>query len=143
MNFRRTGREQKRVRANVDLTPLIDVVFQLLIFFMLSATFVVQSRIEVNVPEAESTAALEPRSLAVTLTYDEAGGQVFLGPDEVANMDDLARQLENKLAAEPGLAVVIRADGRVETQKLVHVLDIASRLGLEKPPGIAVRPSED
>lgn len=143
MNFRRPDRQHKRVRANVDLTPLIDVVFQLLIFFMLSATFVVQSRIEVNVPEAESTAKLEPRSVAVTLTHDEAGGRVFLGPDEVADMEELGRRLETRLKQEPDLAVVIRADGHVETQRLINVLDIASRLGLDAPPGIAVRPPSE
>ena len=76
MKFRQ--KEKRKVRANVDLTPLIDVVFQLLIFFMLSATFVVQSSIQIEMPEAEGTTTLEQKDISITLTYGEGG------PDSLA-----------------------------------------------------------
>ncbi len=67
MKFRRD--RKRRINPNLDMTPLIDVVFQLLIFFMLSATFVVQSSIQIEMPEAEGAAQLDQKDLSVTLAY--------------------------------------------------------------------------
>ena len=59
MRFRKQERDRRRILAEVDLTPLIDVVFQLLIFFMLTATFVVQSSIQIEVPEADTESVMD------------------------------------------------------------------------------------
>lgn len=71
MKFR--NEKKRKVTPNVDLTPLIDVVFQLLIFFMLSATFVVQSSIEVSIPTAEGATQLEHKDLSITLAQGPGG----------------------------------------------------------------------
>lgn len=145
MKFRRSEREKHRVRANVDLTPLIDVVFQLLIFFMLTATFVVQSSIPIDMPEADGESELEPKSLSITLAPGkdgvEGGGKIFINSEEVRSFRDLTIQLEQELEMNPGIMVILRPDASVETRRLVRVLGIASRIvGDEQRIGIAVEP---
>ncbi len=147
MRFRKQERDRRRIRAEVDLTPLIDVVFQLLIFFMLTATFVVQSSIQIQVPEANTESVMEQKNISVTLTYGkdgpDGGGKVFLDNDEVRDFDDLATRLSVAAEDNPTAMVVIRSDARVDVQRLVRVLDIVSGLGLEDRIGIAVQSATD
>ena len=67
MKFKRDNR--RKVLASLDMTPLIDVVFQLLIFFMVSSTFVVQSSVPIELPEAEGADQLESKEMSITLVY--------------------------------------------------------------------------
>ncbi|MEA3365894.1 MAG: biopolymer transporter ExbD, partial [Candidatus Hydrogenedentes bacterium] len=69
----REGDGKKKVKAQLDLTPLVDVVFQLILFFMLSSTFVVQSTVNIEVPEAPGATTLEKKDLTITLAYGEGG----------------------------------------------------------------------
>ena len=125
------------------MTPLIDVVFQLLIFFMLSATFVVQSSIQIEMPEAEGSAVLEKKDLSITLQYGTDGpnnmGRVFLNDDEMFTMEQLSQRLREEAGADPEVMVLIRPDARIETRRLVQVLGIATSAGIEKY-GIAAEP---
>ena len=88
--------ERRKVRATVELTPLIDVVFQLLIFFMLSSTFVVQRSIQIEVPEAEGAVALEQKDLSITIAYGDGGpdngGPVYV--NEVVDVIDKVRDVD-------------------------------------------------
>lgn len=144
MKFRQS--EKRKVRANVDLTPLIDVVFQLLIFFMLSATFVVQSSIQIEMPEAEGTTTLEQKDISITLTYDEGGpdgkGSVFIDNVEVASMRELSLKLSEEKSKRPDIMVLIRSDAQVDTGRLVEVLGVASSVGIERY-GIAAQQPQD
>ena len=72
MQFRDKSKSH-RVTSTLDLTPLIDVVFQLLIFFMLTSTFVVQSSIQIEMPEAKGTSILEQKDISITLAHGEGG----------------------------------------------------------------------
>ena len=67
MKFKRN--DKRKVRAAVELTPLIDVVFLLLIFFMLSSTFVVQTSIPIEIPESVGAEQFEQKDLSITLAY--------------------------------------------------------------------------
>ena len=73
MNFKDPAKDKHRIRASLDITPLVDVVFNLIIFFMLSSTFVVQSSIQIQTPEAEGTRQLEAKDISVTLQFGEGG----------------------------------------------------------------------
>lgn len=132
MRFRQNNRPKPT--ANPDLTPLIDVVFQLLIFFMLSATFVVQSSVQIQMPEAEGAAELEQKDLSVTLAYGEGGpenrGRVYVDNIEVATMEELSRILAEKVREQPDIMVLVRSDARTDTGRLVEVLGIANSVGV-------------
>lgn len=144
MKFRKAS-EKRKVRANVELTPLIDVVFQLLIFFMLSSTFVVQSSIQIEMPQAEGAVALEKKDISITLAYGDDGpdgkGKVYIDNVEVASMRELSRKLADKKSAQPDIMVLIRTDARVDTGRLVEVLGVASSVGIERY-GIAAQPPQ-
>ena len=138
MTFKRPRRAGHA--AVVELTPLIDVVFLLLIFFMASTTFLRESQIAIELPQA----ARAPASSAahVEVRVDAAGRYAINGrllPDGELKtlLDALAAQ------ATGGQAVVVAADARTPHQAVVRVLDAAGRSGLTNvriatvpPPGI-------
>lgn len=145
MKFR--DQTKRRISPIPDLTPLIDVVFQLLMFFMLSATFVVQSSIQIEMPTAEGASRLEQKDLAITLAYGEGGpdgkGKVYVDTLEVLSMEELSNILSEKLAENPDIMVLVRTDSRTETGRLVEVIGIASSLGISKFGIGAQLPEED
>jgi biopolymer transport protein ExbD len=146
MQFRANDRDRRKVKATVDLTPLIDVVFLLIIFFMLSATFVVQSSIPVEIPEADGSSKWEEKDLTITLMQGKdgpgGGGKIFVGNDEMTSMAQLSERLADELAAHPKLMVLIRPDARIEAGRLVRVMGIASSVGIENY-GLAARPPDE
>ncbi len=141
MKFRRS--DKRKVRASTDMTPLIDVVFQLLIFFMLSATFVVQTSIPIQISEAEGTGTYEQKDVSVTLTYDAAApggrGGIFVEDQQLAGISELSQLLVAARSENPEVMVLIRPDARIETAQLVEVLGIATSVGI-KNLGIAAQP---
>ena len=145
MKFRR--KEAKRVKAQVDLTPLIDVVFQLLIFFMLSATFVVQSSLPIDMPEAEGTVQLESKDLTITLRYGEGGpdgqGQVFVNKEEITDWKRFSSLLAEEVAKRPDLIVLWRSDGRIPVSRMIKVWGIATDVGIERFRVAAQPPPEE
>ncbi len=137
----------RKVRATVELTPLIDVVFQLLIFFMLSSTFVVQSSVPIELPEAEGAMQLERKELTITLMHGqggpEEGGEVYIDDVPIINWTQLTRALVDLREREPDALVLIRPDARVPTARLVKVLGFANSVGIKHYGIAATAPMED
>ena len=144
MKFRKNKRN--RISPHVDLTPLIDVVFQLLIFFMLSSTFIVQSSIQIEMPEARGAITLEQKDLAVTLAYGTDGpdgkGRIFVDNVEVPTIEELTQILGEKVSERPDLMLLVRTDTRTDTGRLIEVVGIASSVGIVKF-GLASQPEEE
>jgi biopolymer transport protein ExbD len=144
MKFRRT--EKRKVRAAIDLTSLVDVVFLLVLFFMLSSTFVVQNSIPVELPKAEGSTQFEARDVSVTLGAPPGGrdglGAIYVDNREVADMEALRQALAEQRAKDPEIMVLIRADAGVPTGRTVEVLGVAYAAGIQKSL-IAARPPED
>ena len=144
MKFRND--KKRKINPHVDLTPLIDVVFQLLIFFMLSSTFVVQSTIQIEMPEAEGAAQLEQKDLSVTLACGTGGpegkGKIYVNSKEVPSMEELTRILTERVSERPGLMLLVRTDARTDTGRLLEVLGIASSVGIQKF-GLGAQPPDD
>lgn len=113
----------------VNLTSLIDVVFLLLIFFMVSTSFTKESELKVNLPEAltEVQASLDT-SLEIVVTVD---GKYFVNQKELINSDPstLRDALEAEVGDNRNMPVTIRADGKATHQSVVNVMDVAGRLG--------------
>ncbi len=143
MKFRK--RHVQRRAPNVDLTPMIDVVFQLLLFFMLSSTFVVQTSIQIEMPEAKGATQLEDKDLSITLAYGTDGpdgkGKIYVNDDEIQTIDALTQRLSDEARRNPDVQLLVRPDARTDTGRLVEVLGIATSVGIEKY-GISAQPPE-
>jgi len=126
MNLRR----QVRPTPDINLTPLIDVVFLLLIFFMVSTTFQKETRIKVQLPEATTEATAEQVPEVLDITVDRAGS-FYVNQQEVVNteLETLKRAIEEAAKGEKDLPVIISADARTPHQAVIKVLDAASSLG--------------
>lgn len=117
-----------RALGALSLTPLIDVVFLLLIFFMVTTTFATQpAGIQVDLPRSSSTDVIpEGEDVALVLTAD--GGVQVDG--EAVDLATLRQRLTAAAAADPSTLVVIRADESLTHGRVVAVLDLVRDLGL-------------
>jgi biopolymer transport protein ExbD len=123
--------------------PLIDVVFLLLIFFMVSTTFKDDARIQVQLPEAQGEEAPEEEPSVLEVTIDQEG--VFY-VNERQVVDRKIETLKKALAGAAGdnreLPVIIKADAKTPHQAVMSVMDAASQLGLLRFSFAATRPDE-
>ena len=133
MRFNREGGEEE---VSIQLTSLIDVVFLLMIFFMVTSSFAVFSkRLDVELPEARA-ATTEQKQLKYTIEMD-ARGEIALN-SEVMTLDALDRKLHTDAAAGMVKGAVVRADRRLPHGDVVRVLGIVRDSGIREV-GIAVR----
>lgn len=126
---------------NVNLTPLIDVVFLLLIFFMVSTTFTRETQLEVDLPQADNSAQVDQqRPLEVVITAD---GEFSVNGEGLVNSQ--ARTLRLALTKVSGenydQPLTISADARTPHQAVVTAMDVAGGLGFTKL-SITTRESE-
>lgn len=126
MNLQPGGEDE----PEVNLTPLIDVVFLLLIFFMVSTTFEHQSRIQIELPEATaSPEETEEESIEIVI---DAQGRYFIGEEQVVNTElKTLKSALSKVVGDRGtVPVTIRADASTPHQAVITALDATSQLGL-------------
>ena len=117
----------------VNLTSLIDVVFLLLIFFMVSTSFVKQSQISIRLPEAESASILEeiPGQLDIMIT--EQGTYLVNGRELINSRPETIRNALQKLSGgNTDLPLTISADANARHQHVVTAMDVAGKLGFVK-----------
>jgi len=120
-------RERKRKRPLINITSLIDVMFLLLVFFMVSTTFAEHPAIKLELPSA-STA--EPSRLeSLTLTIDKKG-RMFLN-DEAVNDGEL-RSLLAAAAGKPDATLVLKADKGVPYGFVIRAMDISRQSGVRR-----------
>ena len=114
----------------VNLTPLIDVVFLLLIFFMVSTTFEHQSRIQIELPEATAEAS-KPDDESLEIIID-ARGRYFIGDKQVINTElkTLKGAIRKAVGDRDAIPVIIRADASTPHQSVIRALDATAQLGL-------------
>lgn len=126
MNFRRPRPDE----AGINLTPLIDVVFLLLIFFMVSTTFDRHADIQLQLPAADRDPVISERAWIDILI--DATGQYYVDGQELVNRrpETLQRAIEQLRSDRPGDPVLIRADANSTHQSVVTALDVVGRLGI-------------
>ena len=117
MRFRHN--EDFSEQANVDMTPLIDIVFILLIFFILSASFQQQQQIKVARPNSQVSDSIANVSLMVTV--DEQG-QIWLD-NQAVEIELLTSRVKQKTAQVNNVSVVIDVDKSVASGRLIQVID--------------------
>lgn len=122
-----------RAQPEVNLTSLIDVVFLLLIFFMVSTSFVKQSQININLPEADSAPVADevPERMDVMIT--ETGTYLVNGRELINNRPETLRSaLQQESLGNNELPITISADANARHQDVVTAMDVAGRLGFTK-----------
>ncbi|MGH7845701.1 MAG: ExbD/TolR family protein [Candidatus Binatia bacterium] len=126
MRFRRAARKQS---SYLDITPLVDTVFNLLIFFAVSLNFISTPGIQVKLPESSAQeVARERKDLRVTITPD---GRIHLNEREV-DASALDKRFKEAAAASRDTQILIQADEQVAHGKVVQVMDIARAAGLAR-----------
>lgn len=135
-------RRQKREDNSINLTPLIDVVFLLLIFFMVSTTFTKETHMTVDLPEADGQASEEtPDTIEILIGKD---GSYAVNGNSLVNrqIKTLMSALREVSAGDTGLPLVITADAETTHQAVVTAMDAAGRAGFvhlsittQKPQG--------
>ena len=133
MNFHKPVEDD----LQINLTPLIDVVFLLLIFFMVSTTFDKESKLQIRLPEATaqpSKTAL-PEYLEVQISQNGQFAITAPGEEESkvlinSDVDNLRRAMEAAIAEKTDVVVIIRADSQATHERVVRVMDSARQLNL-------------
>lgn len=115
---------QKRTSLRMEMSPLIDCIFQLLIFFMLSSTFLTPA-IKLTLPTATAEASQQNPELLITL---DATGKIYLNTEQVT-ISELSRMLPQRLATSEKKVVTIRGDKAMQYEHFVTALDAAKRAG--------------
>jgi len=116
---------RERIKVQVPLTSLIDIVFLLLIYFLLTTNFMVEEGIKIKLPQAKAAA---PQTEEVITVYVDQQGRAFLGTQEVS-IARLFDRLKEMIGGQENKLVVIRADRAVMLNKAVKVMDIAKAAG--------------
>jgi biopolymer transport protein ExbD len=111
--------------VQVPLTSLIDIVFLLLIYFLLTTNFMVEEGIKVKLPQAKASA---PQTEEVITVYVDQQGRAFLGTKEVS-MAALFDGLKEMIGGKADKLVVVRADRAVILNKAVKVMDVVKSAG--------------
>lgn len=116
-------------RSRIDIVPMIDVIFFLLVFFMLFTTFkTTPYGFELKLPKATTVVKSESVNIMINISSD---GKLFL-KDEAVDLTELKNQVKLKLANKPDSTVVIKADEKAEYKYLIQVMDAVSQVGGRK-----------
>ena len=119
-----------RTEPEVNMTSLIDVVLLLLIFFMVSTSFVKQSQINISLPEAESSTVVDEPAEQIDIMITQTGTYLVNGRELINSRPETIRNALQKIAAgRSDLPLTISADANAKHQHVVTAMDVAGRLG--------------
>jgi biopolymer transport protein ExbD len=125
-------------KARIEIIPMIDTIFFLLVFFMISTLSMSRfAGVQVNLPKAASGSQPPSETVVISLTMDN---QLIFNKTQIP-VDSLRESLTTELVKNPELLVVINADEGVEHGKVVEIMDQARQTGASKL-SIAVKPKE-
>lgn len=130
-------RARKRIKPSLNITPLIDVVLLLLIFFMISTTFVVQPGINVNLPETVTSEKQTRNDVVVVITKDNL---LYLNDERISKRDILKR-FKAEYNKNRNMVLIIKADKAVSHGMVVEIMDLANQAGIPRL-AIATIPKE-
>lgn len=122
-------RDKPPAAVSLDITPLVDVVFTLVIFFMITTTFSSVSGLKMDLPEAATTEQTRADK-QVTITVDR-GGQLYL-QGESLDEGQLESRLLQAVQGEPNHLIVVQVDKDARFEPVVKVMDTARKLGLTR-----------
>ncbi|MEX0914623.1 MAG: biopolymer transporter ExbD [Wenzhouxiangellaceae bacterium] len=123
----RSRRVAKADESDVNVTPLLDIVFIMLIFFIVTATFIKEPGVDVTRPDAQTG---EDQRLVSILVAIDSDNTIWINREEVS-LDSVRATLERLRRENPRGSAVIQADGRAHSQYLVEVLEQIRAAGVE------------
>jgi biopolymer transport protein ExbD len=129
----RFKRHVELAKGRLDIAPLVDVIFLLIIFFMLTSTFVLQPVIRVKLPKAVTSEALKERNLIIEVTTE---GKIYLD-NQIVSLNELRKELK-KIVAE-NRPLLIKADEKASLGTVVKVWDLCRDVGISQV-SIATKP---
>ncbi|MGB2426061.1 MAG: ExbD/TolR family protein [Alteromonas sp.] len=112
--------------SNIDMTPMLDVVFIMLIFFIVTASFVKESGIDVNRPEANTAVQKDRANILIAIS---AEGEIWINKRRV-DIRSVAENIIGLRAENPQGTVVIQADQKATTDVLIKVMDASREAGV-------------
>ena len=122
-----------RTQPEVNLTSLIDVVLLLLIFFMVSTSFVKQSQIKISLPQADSSTVVEQPPEQIDIMITATGTYLVNGRELINNRPETIRNALQKVSdGNNQLPMTISADANAKHQHVVTAMDVAGRLGFSQ-----------
>ncbi|MBI4353575.1 MAG: biopolymer transporter ExbD [Candidatus Omnitrophica bacterium] len=124
MRFDRLKRRTEIRKGQLDIAPLIDVVFLLLIFFMLTSNFIFQPGIKVSLPKAITSEVIGSENIIITVT----GQDLLYWNDRPITVSDLVSKL--KAAAREKKALLLKADTQASLGRVVEIWDLCRELGI-------------
>ena len=114
--------------VNIDITPLIDIVFILLIFLMVSSTFTEQPGIKVTLPSAQTAKSERIEELVLMIAYD---GRIYLNGKAI-DRNSLGKELKRSLEKTTNKTVILKADKKVAHGDVVKIIDLARKSGVTR-----------
>ncbi|EAT13314.1 biopolymer transporter ExbD [Bermanella marisrubri] len=128
MNFKRQSKDE----LSLNLTPLIDIVFLLLIFFMVSTTFTKENHLAINLPEASGEASEAPKKM-IEVVIDKSGQYSINGQALLSNKLVTIKQAVQKMAGDNrDIPFIITADASTPHESVVRAMDAAGQLGFSR-----------
>ncbi|MFT7109062.1 MAG: biopolymer transport protein ExbD [Psychrobacter glaciei] len=128
MNFKR----QRKEELSLNLTPLIDIVFLLLIFFMVSTTFTKENHMSINLPEADGEVSDAPKQM-VEVVIDKDGQYSINGKALISNkLITIKQAIEKVSEGDRSLPFIITADASTPHESVVRAMDAAGQLGFSR-----------
>ncbi len=121
-------KKKQRYQMQMPLTSLIDIVFMLLIYFLLTTNFIIDEGIKIKLPQARSGAPQIQKDITV---YVDKDGQAYLS-DKQVSLSQLFTELKQMIGQNKDQLVIIKADRSVILNKAVKVMDMAKAAGAER-----------
>lgn len=128
---------KKRIKPSLNITPLIDVVLLLLIFFMISTTFVVQPGINVNLPQTVTSEKQIRKDIVIIITKDNT---IYINEKKI-DLRDVLKEFKAEHEKNRDALLIIKADKKVTHGEVVNIMDLAKQAGISSM-AIATIPKE-
>ncbi len=125
MRFRK---HYSTIKGDLNLTPLIDVVFLQLIFFMLTSSFIMQPGIKVDLPQAKTTETIREEEVYVGISRE---GLIFYGNKPVT-LAELGKFLQESSSRNVNVTLIVQGDKKAEYGTAVAVMDTARKEGINR-----------
>lgn len=120
----------KRKKPRLEITPMIDVIFFMLVFFLLFSTLkTAQTGVEVELPKTVNMGETEQNTVVVSITKDE---RVFYGKEPVG-IEELERKVQQELRQDPASRFIVKPDATVPYLELIKVMDVLAGAGVKQP----------
>jgi len=121
-------KQKEKKKVIINITSLIDVMFLLLIFLLISSTFLEQPGIKLELPETKTTETVKQQEYTLFVSQD---GKLFLNKIEIKE-EELEKKIKEVLPKMKDKAIILKADGKSSHGAVVRVMDIIKRGGVKK-----------